>query len=80
MIEEIKVVDVSKVTSMDYFEKNKMEVIHIKVNCYVDSINEYNNLDNFIYELQAEARNIIGGRFITIEIGEIINKRKDFNW
>ena len=80
MIEEIKVVDVSKVTSMDYFEKNKMDVIHIKVNFYVDSINEYNNLDNFIYELQAEARNIIGGRFITIEIGEIINKRKDFNW
>jgi hypothetical protein len=28
MIEEIKVVDVSKVTSMDYFEKNQMDVIH----------------------------------------------------
>jgi hypothetical protein len=80
MIEEIKVVDVSKVTSMDYFEKNKMEVIHIKVNCYIDSIYEYNNLDNFIYELQEESRNIIGGKFVTLEIGEIINKRKDFNW
>jgi hypothetical protein len=80
IIEEIKVVDVSKVTSMDYFEKNKMDVIHIKVNCYVDSIHEYNNLDNFIYELQVEARNIIGGNFITIEIVETINKRKDFNW
>jgi hypothetical protein len=80
MIEEIKVADVSKVTSMDYFEKNKMEVIHIKVNCYIDSIYEYNNLDNFIYELQEESRNIIGGKFVTLEIGEIINKRKDFNW
>jgi len=80
IIEEIKVVDVSKVTSMDYFEKNKMDVIHIKVNCYVDSIHEYNNLDNFIYELQAEVRNIIGGKFITIEMRETINKRKNFNW
>jgi hypothetical protein len=80
MIEEIKVVDVSKVTSMDYSEKNKMDVIHIRVNCYVDSIYEYNNLDNFIYQLQEESRNIIGGRFITIEIVETINKRKDFDW
>jgi hypothetical protein len=24
-------------------------------------------------------RNIIGGKFIILEIGEIINKRKDFN-
>jgi hypothetical protein len=80
VIEEIKVVDVSKVTSMDYFEKNKMDVIHIKVNCYIDSIYEYNNLDNFIYELQEESRNIIGGKFVTLEIVETINKRKDFNW
>jgi len=80
MIEEIKVVDVSKVTSMDYFEKNKTDILHIKINCYIDSIREYNNLDNFIYELQEEARNIIGGRLITLEISEIINKRKDFNW
>jgi hypothetical protein len=27
-----------------------------------------------------EVRNIIGGRFITIEMGETINKRKNFNW
>ena len=80
MIEEIKVVDVSKVTSMDYFEKNKTDILHIKINCYIDSIREYNNLDNFIYELQEEMRNIIGGKFFTLEIGEIINKRKDFNW
>jgi hypothetical protein len=31
-------------------------------------------------ELQEEARSVVGGKFITIEIGEIINKRKDFNW
>lgn len=80
MIEEIKVVDVSKVTSMDYFEKNKMDIVHIKVNCYIDSIREYNNLDNFIYELQEEVRNIIGGRFIFLKKENIINKRKDFNW
>jgi hypothetical protein len=80
MIEEIKVVDVSKVTSMDYFEKNKTDIVYIKVNYYIDSMREYNNLDNFIYELQEEVRNIIGGRFIFLKKGNIINKRKDFNW
>ena len=80
MIEEIKVVDVSKSTSMDYFEKNKMESINITIDCYIDSIYEYNNLENFIYELQEAARNVIGAKVIIISVRDIINKRKDFNW
>jgi len=80
MIEEIKVVDVSKSTSMDYFEKNKTESINITIDCYIDSIYEYNNLENFIYELQEAARNVIGAKVIIISVRDIINKRKDFNW
>ena len=80
MIEEIKVVDVSKVQVMDYYEKDKTDILNITVDFYIDSIREYNNLDNFIYELQEEARNIIGGKFITIIEREVINKRKNFNW
>ena len=80
MIEEIKVVDVSKSTSMDYFEKNKTESINITIDCYIDSVYEYNNLENFIYELQEAARNVIGVKVIVISVRDIINKRKDFNW
>ena len=80
MIEEIKVVDVSKSTSMDYFEKNKTESINITIDCYIDSIYEYNNLENFIYELQEAARNVIGVKVIIISVRDIINKRKDFNF
>jgi hypothetical protein len=80
MIEEIKVVDVSKSTSMDYFEKNKMESINITIDCYIDSVYKYNNLENFIYELQEAARNVIGAKVIIISVRDIINKRKDFNW
>jgi hypothetical protein len=80
MIEEIKVVDVSKSTSMDYFEKNKTESINITIDCYIDSVYEYNNLENFIYELQEAARNVIGVKVIIISVRDIINKRKDFNW
>jgi hypothetical protein len=80
MIEEIKVVDVSKSTSMDYFEKNKTESINITIDCYIDSVYEYNNLENFIYELQEAARNVIGAKLIIISVRDIINKRKDFNW
>jgi len=80
MIEEIKVVDVSKSTSMDYFEKNKMESINITIDCYIDSIREYNDLGDFIYELQEEARNVIGAKVIIISVRDIINKRKEFNF
>jgi hypothetical protein len=80
MIEEIKVVDVSKTTSIGYLEKKELSSIHITVDINLDSIHEYNNLDNFIYELQEESRNIIGGKLVSISIGEVTNKRKEFNW
>ena len=80
MIEEIKVVDVSKGQSMDYFEKDKIDTINITVDFYIDSIREYNNLDNFIYELQEEAKNVLGGVNIIIIKRETINKRKNFDW
>ena len=80
MIEEIKVVDVSKGQVMDYFEKDKIDIINITVDFYIDSIREYNNLDNFIYELQEESRNVLGGVNIIITKRETINKRKNFDW
>ena len=80
MIEEIKVVDVSKGQSMGYFEKDKIDTINITVDFYIDSIREYNNLDNFIYELQEESRNVLGGVNIIIIKRETINKRKNFDW
>ena len=80
MIEEMKVVDVSKTTSMDYLEKKELSQIHITVDIHLDSIYEYNDLDNFIYQLQGEARNIIGGSIVSISVGDVINKRKEFNW
>ena len=80
MIEEIKVVDVPKGQSMGYFEKDKIDTINITVDFYIDSIREYNNLDNFIYELQEESRNVLGGVNIIITKRETINKRKNFDW
>ena len=80
MIEEMKVVDVSKTTSIGYLEKKELSQIHITVDIHLDSIYEYNDLDNFIYQLQGEARNIIGGNIVSISIGDVTNKRKEFNW
>ena len=80
MIEEMKVVDVSKTTSMDYLEKKELSQIHITIDIHLDSIYEYNDLDNFIYQLQGEARNILGGSVVSISVGDVINKRKEFNW
>jgi len=80
MIEEMKVVDVSKTTSIGYLEKKELSQIHITVDIHLDSIYEYNDLDNFIYQLQGEARNLLGGSVVSISIGDVTNKRKEFNW
>jgi hypothetical protein len=79
MIEEIKVVDVSKTTSMGYLEKKELSSIHITVDIHLESIYLFYDLDNFIYQLQGEARNILGGSVVSISIGEVINKRKESN-
>ena len=79
MIEEIKVVDVSKTTSIGYLEKKELSQIHITVNIHLESIYLFYDLDNFIYQLQGEARNILGGSVVSISIGEVINKRKESN-
>ena len=80
MIEEIKVVDVSKTTSIGYLEKKELSQIHITVNIHLESIYLFYDLDNFIYQLQGEARNILGGSVVSISVGDVINKRKEFNW
>jgi hypothetical protein len=80
MIEEIKVVDVSKTTSMGYLEKKELSQMHITVDIHLESIYLFYDLDNFIYQLQGEARNILGGSIVSISIGEVINIRKEFNW
>lgn len=80
MIEEMKVVDVSKTTSMGYLEKKELSQIHITVNIHLESIYLFYDLDNFIYQLQGEARNILGGSVVSISVGDVINKRKEFNW
>ena len=79
MIEEIKVVDVSKTTSIGYLEKKELSQIHITVNIHLESIYLFYDLDNFIYQLQGEARNILGGSVVSISVGEVINKRKESN-
>jgi hypothetical protein len=80
MIEEIKVVDVSKTTSMGYLEKKELSQMHITIDIHLESIYLFYDLDNFIYQLQGEARNILGGSVVSISIGEVINIRKEFNW
>ena len=80
MIEEIKVVDVSKTTSIGYLEKQELSQIHITVDIHLESIYLFYDLDNFIYQLQGEVRDILGGSVASISIGEVINKKKDFNW
>ena len=79
MIEEIKVVDVSKTTSIGYLEKQELSQIHITVDIHLESIYLFYDLDNFIYQLQGEARDILGGSVVSISIGEVINKRKESN-
>jgi len=73
------VVDVSKTTSIGYLEKKELSQMHITIDIHLESIYLFYDLDNFIYQLQGEVRNILGGSVASISIGEVINKRKESN-
>jgi hypothetical protein len=61
------------------YQNNKTDFINISVDCYIDSIFQFHDFDGFLYELQTEAKNIIGIPVI-ITKRETINKRKNFDW
>jgi hypothetical protein len=80
IVEEIKVVDVQKTTSKSERNGFVTSFLLITIDCYIDYFKPYFDLDSLIDELEFEARHIVGGRLVKINLRNIINKRKEFNY
>lgn len=80
IVDEIKVIEVNKVTAKS--ERNNYETtfFNITVDCYIDYFKPTYDLNSFIDELVFEARGIVGGRTVNITLRDTINKRKNFDW
>ena len=77
VVEEVKVVSSNKGSTITRNQKTNFWLIDVDV--YYSSLG-YTPLDDFIYQLQYDAREIVGSRNIIINIREEINSNKDPNW
>ena len=77
VVEEVKVVSSNKGSTITRNKKTNFWLIDVDV--YYSSLG-YTPLDDFIYQLQYDAREIVGSRNIIINIREEINSNKDPNW
>jgi len=80
MVKEITVVEVQKTSAKSERNNFVSDFLLVTVDCQIDYIKEYFDLNSFIDELQFEARKIVGGRLIVINLRNTINKRKEYNW
>ena len=77
VVEEVKVVSSNKGSTITRNQKTNFWLIDVDV--YYSSLG-YTPLDDFIYQIQYEIREIVGSRNVIINIREEINSNKDPNW
>mgnify|MGYP007034154923 CR=1 FL=1 len=76
-IEEVKVVSSNKGSTITRNQKTNFWLIDVDI--YYSSLG-HTPFDDFIYNIQYEAREIVGARNIIITLREQINSNKDPNW
>jgi len=76
-IEEVKVVSSNKGSAITRNQKTNFWLIDVDI--YYSSLG-HTPFDDFIYNIQYEAREIVGARNIIITLREQINSIKDPNW
>jgi hypothetical protein len=76
-VEEVKVVASEKGSTITRDQKTNFWLIEVDI--YYSSLG-YTPFEDFIYQIQWEARQIIGSSNIIITIRGLINSNKDPNW
>jgi hypothetical protein len=78
--EEIKVVDVQKITAKDYISGKENSSLFVTIDIYMHSAFEHMDFDEMIWELKQECEKIIGKRNIRLNLREVINTNTDRQW
>jgi hypothetical protein len=78
--EEIKVVDVQKVTGKDYLTGKESSHLFVTIDVYIETIFQNMNMDEMVWELQQECERIIGKNNIRLNLREVINTNTNRQW
>jgi hypothetical protein len=78
--EEIKVVDVQKVTGKDYLTGKESSHLFVTIDVYIETIFQSMNMDEMVWELKQECEKLIGKNNIRLNLREVINTNTDRQW
>ena len=78
--EEIKVVEVQKVTWKNYLTGKESSHLYVTVDIYIHSIYESIDTDEMIHELRLECENVVGKDNIRLKVRDVINNNTNRQW
>lgn len=78
--EEIKVVEVQKVTGKNYLTGKESSHLYVTVDIYIHSIYESIDTDEMIHELRLECENVVGKDNIRLKVRDVINNNTNRQW
>lgn len=78
--EEIKVIDVQKVTGKNYLTGEENSHLFVTIDVYIDTIFQSMNMDEMVWELQQECEKIIGKHNIRLNLREVIKTNTNRQW
>ena len=78
--EEIKVVDVQKVTGKNYLTGEERSHLFVTIDVYIETIFQSMNMDEMVWELQQECEKIIGKHNIRLNLREVIKTNTNRQW
>ena len=78
--EEIKVVEVQKVTGKNYLTGKESSHLYVTVDIYIHSMYESIDTDEMIHELRLECENVVGKDNIRLKVRDVININTNRQW
>ena len=78
--EEIKVVDVQKITGKNYLTGKESSHLFVTIDVYIETIFQNMNMDEMVWELQQECERIIGKNNIRLRLRDVINTSTIRQW
>ena len=78
--EEIKVIDVQKVTGKNYLTGEENSHLFVTIDVYIETIFQSMDMDEMVWELQQECEKIIGKNNIRLNLRDVIKTNTNRQW
>ena len=78
--EEIKVVNVQKITSKDHLTGKESSHLFVTIDVYIETIFDNMDVGGMVWELEIDCEKIIGKNNIRLNLREVINTNTNRQW